>query len=571
MILRTMRTMSALTLCCFWAGSALAQGQAAPSCSAGATAQPAVKLGPLTVERCFVPYDAEEKAAFKDITSYYGSVEMDVASGTELQLDKSVGTALAKFFGVEDEFTAIITVGVYSTLAGEEVLVYEKPIYSIKRDGSGKTKLSASIVGGFGIAIAPTFALDSTNMQVRTRLKVALVNSRKFNPMPIVKEGINLAAKMGGPASLVTAAGEPALLAVASRIQSTYEAVLSDEETGDLDTFLKFDRTNGIKKVVYKVRIAMPKSQVATSDVTIGLVSSETRITSVQPPLAGGRAKWPNVSDVKGKRFSAQIKLVTRTDAGLAQTDLATVLDQQGVPQKLEELSIASAASEQLTRQDAVNKSCRALYTALQKGPYRLSDADMQLVLFDELKTGGVFDRYDAAQLSCTHDLVPVWKARYNLVPNVPAKSRDIPWKAKEARLLRMARSWDMLTPEVRTFALGEDFVSGNIKAVAPLGFIPGVPSDVGMDGRQEFVVAVSYLAMRKKICFGSFKPNTDQEPWATAFVRFEGDPALYLATLRFDTRADFLLDPGPRVEAVDMRVATAGDKAVYDQTGKCS
>lgn len=119
--------------------------RAAPACAADEVAQPELKIGPLSVDRCYKPYDAREKAAFKDISSYYGRVEMDVSAGVNMELDKSFGATLAAFFGMKDKFTAIVTVLVYTRIADEEVLVYEMPIYTITRDKNRKN----SPVGGY--------------------------------------------------------------------------------------------------------------------------------------------------------------------------------------------------------------------------------------------------------------------------------------------------------------------------------------------------------------------------------------------------------------------------------------
>lgn len=418
--------------------------------------------------------------------------------------------------------------------------------------------------------MSPTFALDNSNAQVRTKLKIALVNSRKLDALPVIKDGVDIAAKMGGPANLVTAVGEPAFLAVASRIQSTYEAVLSDQETGNVDTILKFDRRNGNKAVRYRVRFPVPNGQASTLDVTLGLWTTKSLITTAMPRKDSSNVEWPDVSGLIGSRYADRIKLSTRTGPGLTSLALSSALDQQGVPQKLEELSVAGNASEQLSRQDAVNRHCRALQSALQKGPYRLNDADAQLVLFNELELGGVFDRYDANTLSCTRDMVGLWKARYNLTPKSPTPERAISWKAKEARLMRMARSWDRLTADDRNFALGDDFAAANVPIVAPLDFIPNVPVAEGPPGFKTFDVGIQFLAERKKSCFGNFKPNAENQPWATAFARFEGDPTLYLLTLRFDNRSEFLVSAGPRVSAIEVRPASAMDRSDFNQSNNC-
>lgn len=539
-------------------------------CLTGETVQPTVKLGPLTVDRCFTSYSATEKAAFKDITNYYGRVEMTPSAGISMELDRSFGAGLAKFLGAKEKFTAVITVGIYAKIADEEVLVYEKPIYTVTREENEKTRLSAIIMGGTGIAVSPTFSLDGSNSEIRTRLKVALVNDRKLDAMPIIREGVDIAVKMGGAASLVTAAGEPALLAVTSRIQSTYDSFFSDQQTGDLDTILKFDRANGLKQVRYKIGFRAPNGQNVNVDVALSLSTSESLITTAPPRKDAQNVEWPDVSGLSGARFADRIKLSTRSGPGLSPLLLSTAIDQQGVPQKLEELSIDGVLSEQLVRLDSVNKSCRALQAALQRGPYRLSDSDAQLVLFDELRRGGVFDRYEAKTLPCTKDLVAAWKDRYNLVPQYPVKNRNIPWMAKEVRLRRIAESWDRPTPEFRSYALGDDFATADVPIVAPQGFITNAMVSVDPQGNQSFTIAVEFLADRKKRCFGNFKPTGDAEPWATAFVEFENDPTLYLVTFRFDDRSEFLPNPGPRVESIKIRVATASDKIDFNQSGSC-
>jgi hypothetical protein len=543
-----------------------AEGQ---TCPANSSAEPKVKLGPVEVDRCYEPYTDTEKASFQDISNYYGQVLMSVSSGTSMDLDKSFGKALAKFFGVKDRFTAVVTVAVYAKIADEDVLVYEKPVFDITRDTSGKTSLSATILGGNAIAASPTFALDSSNTEVHTQIKVALVNSRKLDALPIIKDGVDLATKMGGPASLVTAVGEPAFVAVASRIQSAYEATLSDEETSNLDTVLKFDHNEGVKAVTYRVAFPVPNGSASKVDVKLWLATRQSLITNETRTDGLGR-KWPDTSSVPVARWADRIRLSSRSGAGIAPTYLSTALDQQGVPQKLEELSLSSAAGEEISRQEAVNKSCRALLSALQKGPYRLSDADAQLILYNELERGGVFERYDAATLGCTSTLAPVWKARYNLAPASHKPKRDLPWKAKLARLTRIAKSWDLPMPETRLFALSDDFSPRDVQVLAPVGFIPGALVSEDPPGFQKFPVAVKYLADRKKTCFGNFKPTADSDPTATAFVVFDGDATLYLATLRFDTRAEFVLDPGPRIEGLDLRPASAADKVTYNQSGSC-
>ncbi|KTE25542.1 MULTISPECIES: hypothetical protein [unclassified Sphingopyxis] len=542
-----------------------AEGQA---CPANSSPEPEVKLGPLKVDRCYESYSQTERTAFQDISNYYGQVLMSVSGGTSMDLDKSFGKALANFFGVKDRFTALVTVAVYAKIADENVLVYEKPVFDITRDNSGKTTLSASILGGSAIAASPTFALDASNTEVSTQIKVALVNNRKLESLGVIKEGVELASKMGGPGSLVTAVGEPAFAAVAARIQSTYEATLSDQETSNLDTVLKFDHDAGVKAVTYRVAFPVAGGAASKIDVKLWLATRQSLLTGELRTDAQGR-KWPDASAVPVSRWADRIRLATRS-GGIAPTYLSTALDQQGVPQKLEELSLANAAGEQISRQEAVNKSCRALLSALQKGPYRLSEADAQLILYNELERGGVFERYDASTLGCTSLLVPVWKTRYDLAPASHRPKRDIPLQAKVKRLTRMAGSWAQPTPESRLFALSDDFAPRDVHMQAPVGFIQGVVVSEDPPGFQKYPVAVKHLAERKKSCFGNFKPTADTDPTATAFIQFEGDPTLYLATLRFDDRADFLMDPGPRVEGMDLRLASEADRATYNQNGKC-
>ena len=546
------------------------KASATEACATGSAAQPAVKLGPLQVERCYAPYDATEQAALKSMDNYYGQVLMTVSGGASMELDKSFGRVLAAFFGVKSGFTAVVTVSVYVRIAGEDVLVYEKPVYSISRENDGKTSLSTTIVGGTAISASPLFALDGSNGEVHTQLKVALVNSRKLDALPVIKEGVNLAAMMGGPASLVTKVGEPAFLAIASRVQATYQAVLSDEETSNFDTVLKFDRINGLKSVEYKVNFPVPHGQSSTVNVNLSLTTRESLISpasAFRTDAAG--AKWPDQANLGIGRWADRITLSTRTGPGVTITTLSSALDQQGVPQKLEELSVADGASDQVSRRDAVNKSCRALLSALQKGPYRLNETDAQLILFNELDQGRVFERYPPSSLPCTAPIVSIWKARYNIEVAAPTV-RVISWKAKQARLERVARSWDMPTPALRTISLSEDFAPHDVHMLAPLGFIPGVVVSENPPGFQRFDVATSYLAVRKKACFGNFKPTADTDPTATAFVRFEDDPVLYLATIRFDNRSEFVADPGPRIDGLDLRSARATDKTALNQSGSC-
>jgi hypothetical protein len=550
-----------------------ASANAAGTCPTGSTAQQPVKLGPLSVARCHTDYTTDEKAAFKSVGSYYGRVLMTVDSGVDMEIDKSFAKALAAFFGVKEEFTAVVTVSVYVTIAGENVLVYEKPVYSISRDNKGKTKLSANILGGNAMSVSPNFVLDGTNGEVHTQLKVALVNSRKLDVLPLLKEGVNLAQLMGGPTTLVTTIGEPAFLAVASRVQSSYEAAFSDEESTDLDTVLKFERNDGLRGVEYRVSFPVPKGQPSTVKVKLSLATQESLLTpesAFREDEAG--AKWPDASKIPVSRWAEKILLSTRTVPGVTVSSLATSLDQQGVPQKLEGLILTDNTADQVTRKEAVNKSCTALNLALQKTPYRLTEADAQLILFNELSQGRVFERYSPASLSCTAAMVPIWKARYNLqAPSLPGiAERTIPWKAKEARLNRMAKSWDMPTPELRSFTLSDDFAPHDVHMTAPTGFIPGVVVSEQVSGFQQFDAAVRYLAVRRKACFGNFKPTADKDPTATGFVRFEDDPMLYLVVFRFDNQAEFVVDPGPRVAGLGIRPASEDDKVTYNQSGSC-
>jgi hypothetical protein len=256
-----------------------------------------------------------------------------------------------------------------------------------------------------------------------------------------------------------------------------------------------------------------------------------------------------------------------------ATTALSTQIDSGGVPRKLEELRISDTAraDDLISRKTQVDASCQALRRAIDNAPFRLSDPDRDLILFDEVRQAGVFKLYGPSSLNCTSDVVARWTA-LGITPPPVADDLALPvsTSAKVARLTLLATHWELGDPGARRNVLRPNFAT-QISLTAPANLLPGFPAPTAADsnGVATWDINPELLALLRKDCLGNFKPNADKDPWATGFVRFEGSPTVYLLRATFVANRPWGAE-GPAIKALSLTEATADDRRKYDQTGRC-
>lgn len=523
----------------------------------------------MTVNRC---YDKSSTAnEIGDFTFFYGSVEMDLTGNTSFAGNKGIGKALRSFFKIKGDFTTIVSAELYKSTYGEDVLVYQKPLFSIKVTDRDKTQLEATLTDGADIQISPIFALERNKNQLKLRVKYSLVRDQSGGVTQTIKEGVDIASKFGGHGWLVTAVTEPTFVAFAGKAEAAIYSLFQEQADVNLDTFLRFDNGFGYKAAHFDFAIPTKSNGTSTVGLIVRLKPSQSFIGKTRSaPDAAGQT-WPQ-APMGGGRWADAIVLRDAT-AGVPAQRLGNYIDAAGVLQKLLPIQPAVVGGgAPLAAIDQIRAACAALENALTGDQYRLSDADVDFVLYDELKRAGVFDRYATDDLPCVNTRQVLW-ARYGLIkPKIITITapKEVVLAERNARMEKVATSWSFAEEADRARELGEDFTA-TVQLHAPQGFLSSfVP--LNGEGLQVFPTSPGGLATKKKVCFGNFKPPADIKGASTAFAKFDGDDVVYLVRAWFDTSATWEASSGPRIKELKVTVATVEDKVKtgFDLNGKC-
>lgn len=501
-----------------------------------------INLAELKVERCTTLWPESENNTIDDLQNYYGQILLRSSTSTSVEAEKKLAKAVAAFFNIKKEFTAVVNLSVYMQQGGKDILVFQAPIYKLSQSNSGKMTVSSYELATNGSEISPYFALNNGNTAVRVKMNLSLVKGQTTE----VLRTINAAAQLSKTGWLFTTLSEPAAMAFASKIQSTVDAVYSSVATSDTQTELTFD-SKGYKAAKFTASLVGSSSSNGAMSVEVYLNMIPSLIT--KKTRQDGSFLRPDVTGVSGIRWASRIFVDSELNT------IETILTKKGVPRLLEDLRVASGEPA-VSKKELVESACNDLRSALGTSTFRLNENDIDLILFDELQRAGVFIKYKPAELRCTEGMEKRWFDRYGLeVPTVVA--RDMPWPDKERRLKRVWTSWGFADAEARARGLAEDIVSPNVDMAAPEGFFPGLTVNPSEDGLQHFPASGMTLATHKQTCFGNYKKTSVSEQFATAFARFEAMQDLYLIVLTFDGSEDWSPGFGPLVKRITIQPAT--------------
>jgi len=548
--------LAALTLCWLgYAGAASgsqADNKAAPANSCQANNR--IDLPNLNVQVC--TSDSMEAPLRAGDSAYYGVLAMKVDGGGAITAPKKFGQALRALFGVKDDMTATISVSV----SQEGVVLYERSLLLVKvaKDGSSEVSFNTTIDGGSDIT--PYFPLkDHGKLQVD--LKVAQVTARDGGSAEALKSGINVLNDLGGGGWLLSSITEDAFLGAAAKAINVANKMASSRNETTIATPLS---TN--KRVRYAVTLRTGSGPAVQSIVEVYLRTKPSLITDAMLP-----APYDYVPDVNvpgsSPDWAGSILVNRKPD-----TYLSTYLASTGVPTKLTALKVQDGPSGAIPRVEAVNTACEALRDALAGTPLRLSDSDRNLVLYSELKKGGVFSLYRPRDLRCLDGVRDDWISLYKLPMPGAVVYREIPFKHKTERLERVASHWFKPSPEERGQLLAEDDFTEPVRLTAAPDFLPNNPAPVSADpatGLATWDVDPRRLGLLRKSCFGNHKQTAASDRSQTGFAQFEGSVRSYLLTFQFKADEEWGRD-GPIIEALTIRPATAADVQAYNNNSNC-
>jgi hypothetical protein len=503
-----------------------------------------------------------------DLSGYYGQVQLTATSGGDFAVDKSFGKFLREYFALKDDFDAVVAIELYK----EGALIYQRPLFVASIDRGNGTKASINNVLAAATPVSPFFRLDQGQEELKAKLKVSVVNKRSGEVLSTIKQGVDAAAALGGHGWLVTAVAADALMKSAAKAEAALNSYYSYDYGIGTETDLGY-AANNYKSVKYTVTIppADKHSQPVIVEATLDLVATVSLITDLRF-TGGDRIIRPQTSrgTAPAGRWADRISL-----RGNPATTLGDQIDAGGVPRKLEDLKIVPGAKAEdvVARKTQIDASCQALSKAIDSGPFKLSDSDRDLILYDELRRAGIFKLYAPASLDCTADAVGRW-AKYQItvpaLPDTKPPPRTVPAADKIARLTWIAKHLEVQDQGIRADLLRSDFTT-TVRITAQPDFIPGWPAPTvpNEKGLATWDVSPERLAALKKACFGNFKSGADKESEATAFAQFEGDPKSYLVRPAFSTAQSWGPE-GPQVESLSITEATPEERRAYDSNGKC-
>lgn len=540
------------------AAPALAQAQS------GCTAQGAITAGAITVEPCTAT--SMNDPIVGNLSGYYGQVAMNVGSNGQYRASKDFGRYLRELFGVRDEFDAVVAIELYK----DDVLIYQRPLFTASVDKGNGSKIEITTAMAADTDISPIFLLERGKESVKAKIKISTVNKRSGAPLSVVKEGIDAAKSLGGHGWLVTAFTSEAFMKFAARGEAALNQFYSYDHSINTEADLKYGGTASYKSVTYRITLPAPDKKTAAPviNATVFLKAMPSLVTTeltkdpagvTRPDTHGGTA--PN------GRWAARILIRDNPELRLG-----AHIDGGGVPRKLAELRVpeGAKADDVVARRQQIDASCQALRDAVDSGPFRLSDVDRDLVLFDELRLAGVFKVYDASTLTCTQDVVARWKA-LGITPETPrTETFKITHENKVERLNLLAQHWDFADEATRRQVLPLNF-ENPVRLTARPDLIEGYPAPTAADGDglATWDIQPQHLAKLRKSCLGNFKPAPADTVWSTAFAKFEGDPRLYLVRATFLDSRPFGKQ-GPTISALEVREASKADRDRFDLTGSC-
>jgi hypothetical protein len=518
-----------------WAGSSGAQPTTV--CKYGS----AIDMGELDIQRCNFPWDANALKQRDELSSYYGRVLIRTTGAATLPTDRKFQDALKGFFNIKDETTAVVNLAAYIQRDGEEVLVFEAPMFKLARAASGKVSVSNYSHESSQLQISPYFALNRANSNVRIRTNISLVTTRTSGAVAEVE---SLAKTLPATNWLLTAASDATLLSLANKLQAASDKYHSTVALADADTILGFE--GGAHQATrYTVTWAGKVDARMAVDVYLDAVPS---LITQRTRVVDGFLR-PDVSMALGTRWAEAIPVDPKRN-------VADIIKTPGVPRPLVDLR-ASGAQPAADRLALVESACQDLRTALRTGEsstFRLNDHDADLVLFDELRLAGVFDLYKPSQLTCLNGMAQRWKSRYDIEARGDVV---VPWAHMENRLKKLWHSWRKADATQRAEELREDIVLPNVTLVAPPGFIAG-GAEPDEDGLVRAPVGATSLAVRRQTCFGNYAPVKDAKASATVLAQFDDQPELYELLFTFQTTEDYARQQGPLVRQISVQPATS-------------
>lgn len=497
-----------------------------------------------------------------DVSGYYGKIAMDVSGGGTIGNEKAFGKVLRSFLGIKDDFMATISVSV----SDKKIVIYERPLLLVNVKKNGGSEIAFGNTLASASDVTPFFPLqDQGPLQVE--LKITHTKAKESTVIQTLSKGVDLLTELGGPGWLLNAASNEAYMAAAAKAEGAVNRLYSSRANLTSTTDLNHEGA-AFKRVSYQITIQTGKnSKPLETKIEMYLKSTPSLITQQMQDSPLGHV--PNVN-INGFVSDWASKIVLNRKPEI-QT-LADYLRDKGVPTKLSGLSVSPLESGPVPRAEVVNTACMALKDALEGAPLRLSDADRDLVLFSELKKRGVFEVFDANELSCLSDVRGAWVRKYALVVPSPKPNYAVSVAEKTERLDRLARHWALPSPETRANLLAEEDFTNPVRLTAAANLLPGMPAPVQPDsttGLATWELDPKHLALLRKHCFGNQRPTAPTDRWQTAFAQFEGSSRSYLVTLNFKTDERWGRG-GPLIQSLTVKPATAEDRRNFNHNNNC-
>jgi len=537
------------------AGPAIAQGAPAPTpaptlCT-GTAATDTVRT--LTIESC-LSTNVADTGIQGNLGSYYGWVALDTGGAFTVQKKNPFLKALlGALTGFSEKKTTIVSVVISRSVAGIDTVVFERPLAEITRVSGGSDEIKVSTLATADTRVTPFFVPDAGSTDLKARIKLSVVETYKSDDLVKAREGVDPGTPITG--SVVSGIGELPYAVIVNRLYIGLLSALSTSADYSKEVAMSFDGAGGYKTASFRIALD------ATSNIRFSLKLKGRKSLVTTEKTAAGLLDFSGLSD---SRFADQIHLLD-PNTKLPVT-LSAYLDANNVPRRLTELSTGTTAAR--TDKEAVDLACQDLRKALFSSPIKLGLSDARAVLFNEMKTRNLLDRFDAREMTCTADQVTRWKTEFAGL-TVPEPAQPVPMTVsdKNRRLDLIATAWAQPDQNARTAQFANSISGNSINVVAPAELFPNALINPGADGRITQPLSAPGLALRQKRCFGNYKPSSPETlPEATAFAQFEGFEPSYLVKIQFEDRQNFDPGFGPRVKALDIKAADANDKALYNQ-----
>ncbi len=532
---------------------AVAQGAPAPAPVActGTAAKDTVRT--LTIESC-LSTDAKDTGLEGNLGSYYGWVALDTGGAFTVQKNSPfLKQLLGALTGFNEKKTTIVSVVISRNVGGTDMVVFERPLAEIIRVSGSSDEIKVSTMATADTRVTPFFVPDSGSTDLKARIKLSVVETYKGDDLNKAREGVDPGTNITG--SVVSGIGELPYAVIVNRLYIGLLSALSTSADYSNDVTMSFDGATGYKTASFRIALD------AASSIRFSLKLRGRKSLVTTAKTAAGLLDFSDLSD---SRFADRISLLD-PNTRLPVT-LSSYLDANNVPRRLTELATGTTTAR--TDKEAVDLACQDLRQALFSSPVKLGLSDARAVLHNEMKRRGLLARFDARDLACTADQVTRWQSDFAGLA-VPDVARTVPMAVidKNKRLDLVATAWAQPDQNARTAQFAYSISGSSINVVAPAELFPNAFITPGADGRIAQPLSAPGLASRQKKCFGNYKPSSPETlSEGTAFAQFEGFEASYLIKIQFEDRQNFDPDVGPRVRALDIKVADANDKAMYNQ-----